>query len=64
MTSESWASHPVYLRGQRWDVVDLHEIPEDSVTAKLLPELAGPPGARVEVVQQSVCPVIKLMADP
>ncbi|MCI0409386.1 MAG: GNAT family N-acetyltransferase, partial [Acidobacteria bacterium] len=54
----------VHLRDQRWDVVDLHEIPEDSVTAKLLPEVAARPGARVEVVQQSVCPVIKLTADP
>lgn len=52
------------LQGQRWDMLDLQEIPEDSVTAQLLPELAGPLGGRVEVGQQSVCPVIKLMADP
>ncbi|HWU41275.1 MAG TPA: GNAT family N-acetyltransferase [Candidatus Acidoferrum sp.] len=54
----------IYLMGQRWDVVDLQEVPEESVTAKLLPELLQPLARQVEVTQQSVCPVIKLMGDP
>ncbi len=58
---EAFVAH---LQGKGWDIIDLQEIPEDSVTAQLLPELAGPLLGRVEVAQQSVCPVIKLMADP
>jgi CelD/BcsL family acetyltransferase involved in cellulose biosynthesis len=53
-----------HLRGQQWDMVDLQEIPEDSVTASLLPGMAESLGARIEVAVQSVCPVIKLRADP
>jgi len=53
-----------HLRSQQWDMVDLQEIPEDSVTVKLLPELAEPLGAQVEVMPQSVCPVIKLKETP
>jgi CelD/BcsL family acetyltransferase involved in cellulose biosynthesis len=53
-----------YLANQRWDVVDLQEVPEESATARLLPELAEPLGARVEVTAQSICPVINLPEDP
>ncbi len=52
-----------HLVRQRWDMLDLQEVPEESVTAKLLPELAEPLGVRVEVTPQSVCPVVKLARD-
>ncbi len=51
------------LRGRRWDVVDLQEIPESSITAKVFPEVAESLGARVEVTEQSVCPVVRLASD-
>jgi len=57
---EAFVSH---LRLQRWDVLDLQDVPEDSPTAKLLPQIAECPGARVEVSQQSICPVVTFRGD-
>jgi CelD/BcsL family acetyltransferase involved in cellulose biosynthesis len=52
-----------HLQHERWNVVDLEEISEQSVTTKLLPPLAEALGIRVEVSVQSVCPVIELCSD-
>lgn len=53
-----------HLRSLRWDILDLQEIPEESVTVQLLPGFAEPLRMHVEVAPQSVCPVIKLTTDP
>jgi CelD/BcsL family acetyltransferase involved in cellulose biosynthesis len=52
------------LQHQRWDIVDLQEIPEGSTTAKLLPELAEAARTPAEVTVQSICPVIQLPSEP
>jgi CelD/BcsL family acetyltransferase involved in cellulose biosynthesis len=57
------ASVIAHLRELPWDIVDLDEIPEDSVTAQLVPELARGAGITVEMMPQSVCPVVKLAID-
>ena len=49
-----------WLFAQGWDVWDVDELPETSLTAELLPWLARRRGASVEVVCQSVCPVVKV----
>jgi CelD/BcsL family acetyltransferase involved in cellulose biosynthesis len=49
-----------WLFAQGWDVWDLDELPEASRTAELMPGLARRWGAQVEVVRQSVCPVVRL----
>ena len=48
------------LFSQRWDIVDLDEVAEDSATAALLPSIVERFGARVKVLSQSVCPTIAL----
>jgi CelD/BcsL family acetyltransferase involved in cellulose biosynthesis len=53
-----------HLQNQRWDIVDLQEVPEESMTLKLLPEVATSLSAEVEVTEQSVCPVLSLPSDP
>jgi CelD/BcsL family acetyltransferase involved in cellulose biosynthesis len=52
-----------WLFAQGWDVWDVDELPEASPTTELLPWLARRWGAPVEVVRQSVCPVVKLPTD-
>jgi CelD/BcsL family acetyltransferase involved in cellulose biosynthesis len=52
-----------WLFAQGWDVWDVDELPEASPTAELLPWLARRWGAPVEVVRQSVCPMVKLPND-
>jgi CelD/BcsL family acetyltransferase involved in cellulose biosynthesis len=52
-----------WLFAQGWDVWDVDELPEASHTAELLPWLARRWGAPVEVVRQSVCPVVRLPTD-
>jgi len=54
---ELFANH---LLRQRWDVVELDEVAEDSATAALLPPMVEQLGARVELLPQSVCPTIAL----
>jgi CelD/BcsL family acetyltransferase involved in cellulose biosynthesis len=54
---ELFANH---LFRQRWDIVDLDEVAEDSATAALLPSIVGQLGARVKLLPQSVCPTIAL----
>ena len=53
-----------HLLRQRWDIVDLQEIPEHSITAKILPELAEAAETPTEVRVQSICPSIQLPRDP
>ncbi len=53
-----------HLQNQRWDIVDLQEIPEESMTLKLLPEVGKSLSAEVQVTEQSVCPVLSLPSDP
>jgi CelD/BcsL family acetyltransferase involved in cellulose biosynthesis len=53
-----------YLQGERWDTLDLHEIPEESITAKILRELADAARTPAELGMQSVCPAIDLPPDP
>lgn len=45
-----------------WDAVELCNIPQASMTLRLLPELARAAGLAVEVRQRDVCPVIPLPA--
>ena len=61
---EALAAMVAHLQGLRWDMIDLHEIPEESLTTKILPEVAGRLGGRVEVIPQSVCLVVRLAPDP
>jgi CelD/BcsL family acetyltransferase involved in cellulose biosynthesis len=49
-----------HLFRQRWDIVDLDEVPEDSATAALLPSIVDQLGARAKLLPQSVCPTITL----
>jgi CelD/BcsL family acetyltransferase involved in cellulose biosynthesis len=49
-----------WLFAHRWDCWDVDELSETSPTIELLPWLARRWGAKVEVVRQSVCPVVKL----
>jgi CelD/BcsL family acetyltransferase involved in cellulose biosynthesis len=52
-----------HLQRQGWDIVDLQEIPEGSMTANILPELAETAGIRTDVRVQSICPAIELPQD-
>ena len=54
---EGFAKH---LFRQRWDIVDLDEVAEDSATAALLPSMVEQLGARVTLLPHSVCPTIAL----
>jgi CelD/BcsL family acetyltransferase involved in cellulose biosynthesis len=49
-----------HLFTQRWDLVDLDEVAEDSATATLLPSIVDRFDARVKLSPQSVCPTITL----
>lgn len=49
-----------HLFRQRWDIVDLDEVPEDSATAALLPSIVDQLGAGAKLLPQSVCPTITL----
>lgn len=44
----------------RWDVLDLHNIPQNSLTLSLLPELARAKGLMVTVAPLEECPIIEL----
>lgn len=47
--------------GNRWDVLDLHNVPASSPSLTLLPDMArGTPGFRVSIEVEDVCPVINL----
>ena len=52
-----------YLFAQDWEVWDLVEVAEDSITAALLPDIVKQLGARVATSRQTSCPVIPLAAD-
>lgn len=52
-----------WLFAHGWDVWDVDEVAEASPTMELLPWLARRWGAQVEVVRQSVCPVVTLPPD-
>jgi CelD/BcsL family acetyltransferase involved in cellulose biosynthesis len=54
---ELFATH---LFGQRWDILDLDEIAQDSATIGLLTDSAKRFGAQIEVKPQSVCPTVSL----
>lgn len=46
-----------------WDVLDFCNLPQDSLTHRLLPELAAGQGMRAVTHLEDVCPVIDLPAD-
>ncbi len=47
--------------GNRWDVLDLHNVPASSPSLTLLPDMArSTPGFRVSIEVEDVCPVISL----
>lgn len=60
-----FAAFAEYLAANRdkFDVLDLCNIPQDSVTNDILPRLLEENGFKTESIQQEVCPVIKLPDD-
>jgi len=59
---EAFADYFIENR-DKFDVLDLCNIPQESVTLKLLPELLKNKGLDTSVEQQEVCPIIELPDD-
>jgi hypothetical protein len=47
----------------RWDVIDLHSLPDWSPSRVVLPRLAAERGLRSEVFAEDVCPVVELPSE-
>ncbi len=52
-----------YLRGQSWQLLDLHSIPASSPTLAFYQALGEEAGFSVEIAQEEVCPAVDLPAD-
>ena len=59
----AWRALLAHLEGPGapdWRALDLHCVPEDSPTVRILSEANGPAGGRAEVAREEVCPVVSL----